>query len=356
MKFMHIADVHLGVEPDAGHSWSEKRKQDIWDTFAETIAEAGRRQVDFLLIAGDLFHRQPLKRELKEVNYLFGKIPDVKILLMAGNHDYIQSKSSYRNFEWGKNVYFFEREEIGVFDFPGENTAVYGMSYWHRELPERMYDTVRIERQDRINILLAHGGDERHIPFSPKKLSEQGFDYIAAGHIHKGGQLLAGKAVMAGALEPTDCNDTGVHGYWVGKIEKAGMAVERELHFYPVKKCEYRHETIRVASETTQYALEEEIRRCIASGEDYMRYRIVLEGYTEPDWEYDKNRLLELPQIVDVTEALMPEYDFEKIMREQPDSLLGRYVAKMRKLPQNTISRKALEYGVNALLGHRICK
>mgnify|MGYP003295929114 CR=1 FL=1 len=95
MKFMHISDVHLGAEPDAGKSWGKKRAQDIWDSFAETIQEAGRQQVEFLLISGDLFHRQPLKKELKEVNYLFGQIPQVKIILMAGNHDHLQPKSYY---------------------------------------------------------------------------------------------------------------------------------------------------------------------------------------------------------------------------------------------------------------------
>ena len=39
MKFMHISDVHLGVKPDAGKSWSKKRTQDIWNTFAETIQD-----------------------------------------------------------------------------------------------------------------------------------------------------------------------------------------------------------------------------------------------------------------------------------------------------------------------------
>ena len=29
MKFMHISDVHLGVKPDAGKAWSEKRAQDM---------------------------------------------------------------------------------------------------------------------------------------------------------------------------------------------------------------------------------------------------------------------------------------------------------------------------------------
>ena len=67
MKFMHISDVHLGVKPDAGKAWSEKRAQDIWDSFAEMIEIAAEESPDFLLISGDLFHKQPLKRELKEV-------------------------------------------------------------------------------------------------------------------------------------------------------------------------------------------------------------------------------------------------------------------------------------------------
>ena len=40
MKFIHIADVHLGVVPDAGKSWSEKRAADIWTTFTEGFAVA----------------------------------------------------------------------------------------------------------------------------------------------------------------------------------------------------------------------------------------------------------------------------------------------------------------------------
>jgi len=187
MKFIHISDVHLGVVPDAGKSWSKKRERDIWESFAQVIDIAGRAETDFLLISGDLFHKQPLKRELKEVNYLFSQIPQVKVILMAGNHDYMQPKSYYVDFEWAANVYFFDREEVTSFDFPDENVTIYGLSYWHREITSRLYDEVVIENPKRINILLAHGGDERHIPFSAKQLLAQGVDYIAAGHIHKGG-------------------------------------------------------------------------------------------------------------------------------------------------------------------------
>jgi len=67
MKFIHVSDVHLGIKPDEGKPWSEKRAQDIWDSFAEVIGAAVELKPDFLLISGDLFHAQPLKKELREV-------------------------------------------------------------------------------------------------------------------------------------------------------------------------------------------------------------------------------------------------------------------------------------------------
>ena len=62
MKFIHVSDVHLGIKPDEGKPWSEKRAQDIWDSFAEVIGAAVELKPDFLLISGDLFHAQSLKK------------------------------------------------------------------------------------------------------------------------------------------------------------------------------------------------------------------------------------------------------------------------------------------------------
>ena len=84
MKFIHIADVHLGVVPDAGKSWSEKRAADIWTTFTEVFAVAKKIKVDMVLIAGDLFHRQPLIRELREINYIFEQVPEIQVVIVAG--------------------------------------------------------------------------------------------------------------------------------------------------------------------------------------------------------------------------------------------------------------------------------
>ena len=356
MKFMHMSDVHLGVEPDVGKEWSKKRAQSIWESLKETVAEAGRQQVDFLLISGDLFDRQPLKRELKEVNYLFSQIPQVKIALVAGNHDHMQPKCYYLDFEWAENVYFFKKEEITSIDFPEDNVTIYGMSYWHQKLPKRFYDDLGEINTARINILLAHGGDEQHIPYSANQVLEQGIDYIAGGHLHTGRQLVPDKAIIAGPLEPTESKEVGPHGYWIGEITKQGKQVEQHMHFFPIKKCEYCNETLTVTPQTTLYELESQIRALVEAGESYKMYRIFLEGYIDSEQEYDFSGLEKLPQVAAVFTNLQPDYDYDKMVEEQPDSLLGRYIGTMQKMPQDIVTKKAMEYGVNALLGHDICK
>lgn len=87
MKFIHTADIHWGMHPDSDKPWSRERAHAIHDTFGEIVRQAKVRDVDFLFIAGDLFHRQPLLRDLKEVNYLFSTIPGVRVVIIAGNHE-----------------------------------------------------------------------------------------------------------------------------------------------------------------------------------------------------------------------------------------------------------------------------
>ena len=356
MRFMHFSDVHLGVVPDVGKTWSEQRAKSIWETFAETVAEAGRQQVDFLLISGDLFHRQPLKRELREVNYLFAQIPHVKVVLMAGNHDHMQPKSYYLDFEWANNVCLFKEEEVTAIDFPEVNTTIYGMSYWHKKLPKRCYDNLGEVNTKRINILLAHGGDEEHVPYSAKQVLGQGIDYIAGGHIHIGRQLVEDKAIIAGSLEPTESADVGPHGYWIGELTKQGNESDCRCHFFPIKRCEYCNVLLEVTPMTTMFELEAQVRKLVAEGEAYKLYRIFLEGYVDAGHSPDISRLEELPSVAAVYSQLRPNYDYDKIREEQRDSLLGRYIEQMQKLPQDMITKKAMEYGVNTLLGHDTCK
>lgn len=55
MRFIHIADVHLGARPDKGLFWEDERAQEIWDSFDRVLETAAQRQADFLLLQAIYF-------------------------------------------------------------------------------------------------------------------------------------------------------------------------------------------------------------------------------------------------------------------------------------------------------------
>ena len=81
MKFIHIADLHLGVKPDRDKPWAKERERDNWQAFEDVINRAKEDQIQLLLVAGDLFHRQPLIRELKDAPVVQ---PALAVRLQAG--------------------------------------------------------------------------------------------------------------------------------------------------------------------------------------------------------------------------------------------------------------------------------
>ena len=160
MKFFHIADTHLGAIPDAGFAWSEERRSEIWESFRSVVAKADREEVDLLLIAGDLFHRQPLMRELKEVNYLFSTLKKTKVVFIIGNHDYLKVDSYYLDFPWSENVTCLRGKECESVVFEDLDTEVYGLSYHTREIKEPKYNDLQPEKKAGFSILL--GRSEEH--------------------------------------------------------------------------------------------------------------------------------------------------------------------------------------------------
>ena len=129
MKFIHTGDIHWGMCPDANKPWGKERAQAIKDTFRIIIEKAKEMDVDCLFISGDLFHRQPLMKDLKEVNYLFSTIPAVKIILIAGNHDRIRENSALLSFTWSPNVTFIMDEALTSVYFEDINSSWFQLSH-----------------------------------------------------------------------------------------------------------------------------------------------------------------------------------------------------------------------------------
>ncbi len=349
MKFIHIADVHLGARPDAGPLYSKARPRELWDTFERVLQVCEDEQTDLLLIAGDLFHRQPLVRELKEADYLFSELTHTKVVLIAGNHDYIGKDSNYRTFSWGGNVYPLFGQRLQYADFPELQTAVYGLSYHTREISRPLYDTVSAPGLRRYEILLAHGGDEKHIPFDRRILEKSGFDYVALGHIHKPQVLQENQMIYSGALEPVDKNDTGKHGYVKGMITDHGV----QTQWVPCASREYIHLQIPVSRNDTTGSLKKRVAEQISEYGNENIYKIVLDGKRDQNVSLDTERMAGDWNILEILDRTSPDYDFEKLRAENRDSILGRYIDRFRGCREGSVEYQALCEGVEALLSSR---
>lgn len=353
MKFIHIADVHLGAEPDAGSAYSGQRGREIWNSLEKVAKICKKEKVQLLLIAGDLFHRQPLLRELKEVNDLFAGLRDTQVVLTAGNHDYLKRDSYYHTFEWAKNVHMILSGQISAVELPELSAAVYGLSYYGREISERLYDNAYPKKLQKFELLLAHGGDERHIPIQKDKLRSLGYDYVALGHIHKPFDteeaFHESRMAYSGALEPIDKNDTGVHGCILGEITKESC----RIRFVPCALRQYVHLEVTAEKKMTNRRLKACIREQIEASGTQNIYKVTVKGYHDPDILFDLGDMDTYGNIIDLVDDTKPAYDFMKLLEQNQGELIGKYIESLIDYDEDSVEYLALCEGVQALMETR---
>ena len=234
-------------------------------------------------------------------------------------------------------------------DFPELKTAVYGLSYHSREISRPLYDGFTAAGAEPFEILLAHGGDEKHIPFDRRAMERAGFDYIALGHIHKPMILKEDQIIYSGALEPVDKNDTGTHGYVKGEITESGIRTQ----WVPCASREYIHLGIQISPEDTTGSIKREIEKQIQEYGNENIYKIILRGKRDHDASLDTDRMKGGQNIIEILDETSPAYDFEKLYAENADTILGRYIEQFRGCREGSTEYQALCEGVEALLNSR---
>lgn len=345
MKLIHTADLHLGMSPDKGQPWSEERREALWAALRRILKRAEEEQADLLLIAGDLFHRQPLLRDLKEADALFGSLSYTRVVLIAGNHDYISPRSRYPGFPWSDHVFFLDSAEPDSVFFPDLNTEVHGFSYHQAEIRRPLCDGLRAPDDGRLHILLAHGGDANHIPIDRARLAAAGFHYIALGHIHKPELSEELRLAWCGSPEPIDRTDIGSRGYVIADITPR----QTRLRFIEDCTAQYIPLRVSVTPETTREGLTASLQRAIARHGTANIFSITLTGERASDMDFS----LALPlscRLVQWSDHTRPALDYERLHQAHTGDLLGRFIEEMNRLPASPVRDKALAYGVRACL------
>lgn len=347
MKFIHIADVHLGAAPDPDRGWGRNRTKEIEETFDKVLEICEEKQIDLLLIAGDLFHEPPTEEMLKKLDEKLLRLTVTKTVMVAGNRDYMAEGSVQTSFRFQSRTVLLPRDKTTNAYLRDINTCVTGYSYGRPEYTERILETINPGKAGAINILLGHGGDATHMPFRKETLARKGFHYVAMGHLHKPAHVLKNKMAFAGSLEPLDCTETGRRGYIYGEI-KDGIT---RISWHPINLRSYINLSIELtpdySREEVLEAVEHQIRKL---GYDNI-YRITLRGQVSKRLAPDFGKLTERYNIYDITDRTLSDDDKTRLLRNNEGNLIGHFI---RNINQNQdtddeTKKKALRYGIEAL-------
>lgn len=205
-RILHTADLHLAADRPAR-----------WDALAALLDLARDREVDALLIAGDLLDRGGDHAALRaRVRGALEEL-DAQTLILAGNHD----RDAYApGQDWGRRTRLLVRE-------PVQTERVGGLRVVGVPFPREPASFRSVRRQaaralegDRPALLALHGtlidsgaphiqdesredepGD--YFPVRTGELRDIGAPYVALGHYHQHDLREAGRTRIAYAGSPT---------------------------------------------------------------------------------------------------------------------------------------------------------
>lgn len=347
MRFIHMADVHLGVQPDKDKPWSVDRENEIKETFVKVVEDAEAKKIDLLLIAGNLFHMPPSEGMLRDVDYILSKLTHTKTIMIAGDCDYMKPDSPLANYRFSSRTICLSADKISNVYMKDINTCVTGFSYNSKENEDDILNHIRPAKQGAFNILLAHGGDAKHLPFNKKNLRDSNFDYIALGHLRKPEVIKENAVIMAGSLEPIDYTDTGARGYIYGEVTDGVVKTE----FVPVAQRTYMNLLINIKPDHTPPMILDLVDRQIRSLGTQHIYRILVKGQNHNHDVFDFSRIQNQYNIYEVITEISEEYDLNKVLEENRDNLIGRFIEQLAdNYYGDEICKKAVHYGLDVLL------
>ena len=199
-KFAHLADIHIGANRDPV---LEKLELAAFSKAMETCVQ---EKVDFVLIAGDLFHAN--LPDMHVANEAVKKMKEVKdagipIYVIYGSHDYSPNATSIIDIldstglikKVVKGEVVDGKLRLEVFTDPKTKAKLVGISGRKAGLEKNYFeilDREHLEEEQGFKIFAFHSAISELKPellaqmeSVPVSLLPKGFNYYASGHVHR---------------------------------------------------------------------------------------------------------------------------------------------------------------------------
>ena len=232
-KFLHTADWHLGIKYAKLGPNAKKAREARIKTVENLMKIAKENDVDFIIIAGDLFDNNDVDRGLIGVVLsIIRQVTPIPVYILPGNHDPLTRDSPYLDLSWKSlsNVTIFESKE--PLKIPNLNITLYPCPITQKQTSSDLTDWIKVTSED-ISIGIAHGNlqiegfiKNTNFPIDPERAEKSGLDYLALGEWHslfkhrsKDGII---RTVYPGTPEATKFGEDKSGKAVIVKIEKRG--------------------------------------------------------------------------------------------------------------------------------------
>ncbi|WP_010650124.1 metallophosphoesterase family protein [Oceanobacillus massiliensis] len=302
VSFIHAADLHLDSPfkgmAHAPASIFQEMRESTFMALDHLVEAAIDRNVDFLVIAGDLFdnEKQSLKAQIR-LRKSFERLQKhgINVYLSYGNHDYI--KGNVHPVAYPDNVFIFSGEKVSHFTFmkDGKELArIYGFSYENRAVLDRKAAEYKIcNPQIPFHIAMLHGSivsnteHDVYAPFQINELLKENFHYWALGHIHKREILKQSPPILyPGNLQGRNRKETGEKGCYHVILREN----ETKLSFLPLQAIQFQAIEISVSECKQIHDLEKFILNALAEADTPQLLDVTLrsESIRLKEWENEK--------------------------------------------------------------------
>lgn len=260
LTFIHAADLHLGA-PFRGlralsDEWATRLLTALLESYDRVIDAALSREVDFVVIAGDIF--DSARASYGEYRHFFDGLrrleaAGIPAYLVTGNHDpYTSWQHDFFSLPSNAHMLPGDRPGFALFERDGEPLCLIGgRGYYNQTWPADECIAEGVTRdaaevaltvlnpraaEAPFSVGVLHTGlhlDPVKAPVEPDILMHSGMDYWALGHIHLKYAYPSfddPRLVFSGCVQGRDIRETGERGiYQVTLTEGA----PNQLEFIP---------------------------------------------------------------------------------------------------------------------------
>ncbi len=243
-SFIHAADLHIGTPftsiARADQEIVDSLIRSTFQAFDAMIDLALEKQVDFVLLAGDLFDSSD--RNLKAVLHFRNGMQKleqggIQVFIVHGNHDPMDQASGMLELPPNCTVFPASKAKWKAVQNSGRPVAaVCGLSFPTRSVEENLAVRIPSGPEGLFRIVLLHctvGNQAGHYPYAPCSLADlverhdangRYVDYWALGHVHSAAVLCRQPwVVYPGVIQGRSFREQGEKGVFL--VQSSGRQV-----------------------------------------------------------------------------------------------------------------------------------